>query len=389
MEYCFLNCVHVTQDDISVVYEIVQSTKQFNNVRISWVDLNGLKELAQKDGFIRDFRFEDGFLRCSSNVPRVRIFGEIETACREHIVKTDLTESPRDTIFTMLWQGVGNNFCFVPDDLAEVDVYIGDGITPFSNVKFSQSSMSIYFREILNGTIKNKYLVKSEGTIFKFVPFYFIVPEDYKEPISGKFVKRLRVNNTGFLLYYADKLSLIEPIKTLPAVLFNKAVCLRARLKSAITLLNGLIEPYNGSKLKWVGENSKEHKLRMMEFKSSYTEIPKSAVNELLDVIKPLIRKTFQESKEAINMQSSDVVFRFAAQMVASTLHNSETTADLISNCRAVIKQLSIEIFYIDLYLYRIQSFAFKTDNNLFKYSKKCFYGSNEPGFTLVEEVVK
>lgn len=389
MEYCFLNCAYVTQNDETQVYEVVRSEDTFTNVRMMWLDLKQLQELAKEQDVVRDFSFDSGFLKCA-NIARVRISDDILKAYKNHTIKTDLTEFPEGTILTMLKQGVENDFCFVSDELVNLDRYVGEKVTPFSKVKFSQSSMSIYYSEVADGTIQNKYVVRSKGRIFEFEPFYFIVPEECEESVYGKFIKHIQVNNRNYNLFYAENASLIERIKMLPMALVNKAVCLRCRVSSAVKVLECLCKPYRDESLTWVGNNHAEHSLSMIEFISSYRGITSARdAQEIIDVVKELQQPTFDETKRAIYRYNQDIVFRFAAQWAANIIQSSVTTADLINNCQEGIRQLSITIFYIDLFLYRIRSFSFKTNNELLRYSKNQFFGSNEPGFTLIREVIK
>ncbi len=391
MKYRFLNHVYVTRDGENVAYELVESDSHFSQASIRRVTLDGLKQLAEEQFGEKDFVFKDGFLRCS-DVGRVLMTKEIEkTVTGDVLVSEDYFDNNNSyALFDLLRTGIENGFVFLNDGIVLTEDWCGEGIVPFSKIQFSQSTMSVYYREVFDGTLKNVHIVKSEWNAFSFVPFYFGVPEECKIYLPYKLIKNSTINNKKYSVYRAENCSIMRAGGVLaPPALINKAACLRVRLASALTavkcLRDSCYDNTNKVPLKWVGDPDRKP-VTTVSFKASYKAItPKDAV-KLISTVKEICRgKSFQEAREAIRARDLTVVGSFVEQWLASVFCRSNNVADIITNCSYGVEQLSAELFYADVYLYRVRAYMCKNNSNVF--GRRCLTGSNEPGVTTVEEV--
>lgn len=387
MDYCFLNRIYADNNDKVVEYEVVFSSVKFDNIRTKRVDVSKLRELAASDSYVTDFSFDGNYLKCSE-VDRV-----LHSSLPDHGTPS---ASKVDTfsLFDLLRMGVENNFFFVFDEIADIDDYRGDGLVRFSKVRFSQSSMSVYYRLAYNGTLRNVYLVESVNNNVEFVPFYFAVPADFNGSIKCQFVRSARFNNQDFKLYYADAMYLVEPLQIVSAALINKASCARVRFSSAVSVVQKLLDTHYGnsksSPLKWIAKEKYGREVFTISFESSYRSITKKSADAIIMKAMELVSvsSSFEEYKKKLATLNLDVVHFYVYQWLGVILMNSANTAESIDNCYFALRKNDYQLFYCDCYLYKLRAYVCCTGNRILPIIKKTLYGSNEPGLTFIKEEV-
>ena len=144
MQYCFLNTVYTDENDESIFYEVVLSNKSYTEISLKRVNLQELTEFAESDYYITDFSVKDCYLKCVP-VGRYVIDEKIkESIAKKEDVRDYSFKSSVTSLFAFLRYGAGNSFYVIADELAlsgTETLTVLDGITPFTKIAFSQSSL--------------------------------------------------------------------------------------------------------------------------------------------------------------------------------------------------------------------------------------------------------
>lgn len=375
--YCFLNCVYTDENDKSILYEVVRCDETFSIIQVERVTLSELELLAATSGLKTDFSFEDGYLKCNT-VKRFWCDESIKSSASKHQVIEEKFNTEK-TIYTLLSMGVKENFYFIADELVDLAKYQGTGIVPFSHVKFSQSSMSVYYREVLNGVGRNHYLISTEANSIRFNPFYFLVPSKRVESIPFERKGAIVVNNVEYSVYYSGNLGIVEPVKIGSAALVNQASSERVKSASAVKATDFVLGPVWGEsgKIQWDGSNRTSHHIRTITFNPSQKVLSNSSIEGIYQNI-------MDNGRSGIKAEYSYPAF-VVANWFVWMMENQTNETELIAAAKQFKEGFSKQLFFADLYLYRIRVFACYGIVCLPMNQPLC--GGVNGGFTVIKEV--
>lgn len=372
--YCFLNCVYVDTDDNVQYYEVIKCDKSFSEIQIERVSLAELELLSSLQEYVTDFSFEGDYLKCAP-VKRVPCDISIEKSAKTHrILKEEFNKEKN--LYTLLHEGVVGGFKFIADELIGLTKYKGTGVVPFSHVKFSQSSMSVYYREVVNGVGKNHYLISTEANSIKFRPFYFLVPAERTESIPYDRKGAMVVNNIEYSVYYSGSLGIVEPVKINSPALTNQANSERVRQASAVKATDFVLDSiYHDDEFAWDDSNRSSHNIHTIKFTASQKVLSKKSVESLYQKV------IDGEKKDGLSYPATMVFVWFSW-----LLQHAKSETEIIAAAKQFKESFSERLFFADLYLYRIRVFVC--------YSKRInmplnhpLYGGANGGFTVIEEV--
>jgi hypothetical protein len=286
---------------------------------------------------------------------------------------------------------VKNRFYVVDEEVLEHDSWKGNGIVSFRNVLFSQSSMSIYVKMMIDNRLYHKPLVKVKDGLIKIVPFHFLVPDDYKEVIPDcTFVKRIVVNNVQYSVYRSDVTEVFESLNKIVPPLINKACTVSVRSKSAIKVLKaykGIFCEQLGIKIEkpeWAGGDKPREVTDTINFKPSAKVL--SQPTELAAQILGMCAKSdsFDDVRKEILASGGSPEYMYTALNVALVAKVSESSAEMMENLNEVLKRLETERFYADIFTYKIRMFSLISRRPLTSAIKPFFFGSEVGGYTQV-----
>lgn len=390
--YCFLNCVYTDLDDVSKVYEVVKCDDTFSTVTIERVSLIELEQLAQSSDLITDFCFEEGYLKCDP-VKRVWCDASVENSMKQHLTKTDSYGNKKERgLYSLLMNGVNDGYYFIADELVGLKSYKGTGVVPFSHVRFSQSSMSLFFREVVNGVGSNHYIISTEANSVNFRPFYFLVPATLNESLPYEFKGSMNVNNVEYTVYYSDMLGVVEPINIISPVVLNKASCARAKYASAVNAAKLVLDsciPSN-DKVEWDNSSHKIHNIRTIRFNCTMKPLTTSDVAKIHTDVKKLIDEfhDFDIVRQEIARVGYKSPAYYVAMWFAFISFRIDNQTDLIAIAKESLELHCRRLFFADLYLYRIRMY-YCYNGGLTLPLHTVIYGSNEDGVTVIEEVTQ
>ena len=375
--YCFLNCVYTDENDNSLLYEVVKCDDTFSTIQIERVTLSELELLAVTSDLKTDFSFEDGYLKCNT-VKRLWCDESIKSSAGKHQIIEEKFNTEK-TIYTLLSMGVKEKFYFIADELVGLSKYQGTGIVPFSHVKFSQSSMSVYYREVLDGVGRNHYLISTEANSIRFNPFYFLVPSEKVESIPFQRKGAIIVNNVEYSVYYSGSLGIIEPVKIGSPALVNQANSERVKNASALKATDFVLGPVWGesSKIQWDNSNRTSHHIRTIIFSSSQKVLSTNSVERIYHSV-------LDNGRDGMRSEYSYPAFVVANWFVWLS-ENVTNETELIAAAKQFREGFSERLFFADLYLYRIRAFACYGIVHLPMNQPLC--GGTNGGFTVVKEV--
>lgn len=389
--YCYLNCVYVDLDDVSKAYEVVKCDETFSKISIERVSLETLKSLAVSEEYETDFYFEEGYLKC---VPVKRVWCDtgVEESLARHTVNTmNYTEESKESLYSLLLNGVLKGYYYLADELVGLEKYKGTGAVPFSHTKFSQSSMSIFFREVVNGVGKNHYVVSTEANHMKFEPFYFLVPAEAVEKVPYEFKGLMTVNNVEYKVYYSGTLSLAEPLGILSPVLLNKANCTRVRAASMVNCSRLVLDAcYGTAPVEWDNSNHKNHNMRTVKFSSSLSVLTAKSASKIHKDVTRLQQdcSSLVELQQKLQEEGYVGIGLEAASMFGFITEKAEDETAVIVLAKAFFEKYSRNLFFADLFLYRLRAY--------YCYSGKLsipvntpICGGAESGITTIEEVIQ
>jgi len=385
-QYAFINRVYTDSDGNSKVYEVVFSNMDFSAVSIGHFDYDGLLRLSADSSLIRDFVFEGQYLKCA-DVQHVLLNAVVEGSLNKETVYLD---DPDDTVLDLLKAGVDGGFSVVDDRVCGSDEWTGNGLVNFSNIRFSQTTMSVYVRMVFGNGIRNLHLVRMQRGVLEAMPFKFIVPSSYtKKPPASKFIKKIKVNNKIYDLYVSCADNVFKDIVILSPVLVNKASCLHEKYLSVINVMKECLRQSlsDGQKLNWVGEKSEKEVFYGVNFKCSIKHLTRKDATDILNVFFGALKDAKSEDEFYGRIpEKMPPLSMFIIRQLYRMVAGSRDGAEVISTLNDVIQYYSKRLFEVDSFLYKTRVYMFFTGIKLTVVDPVIF-GSNEPGcYTVVEE---
>lgn len=383
--FCFLNAIY--EDSSNKIYELVISTRDFSKIEIARVDLAGLEGYA-RGGYVKDFNIDNGILK-SFDVPILPLNEYVLKTKNE--LQTIYNVMKSNTLYSLLFDGLQNNFYFV-DHVDEKDVF-----TPFSSIKFSNTTMSVYYPVINDNKLFNRKIVSMKNDMLTFSPIKVAVPKGID--FHYECVKE-EIDNYDYDVYTVEVISIYDTsfIPILP--LINKAATLSIRLGTVVniakTFQSNLYESLGveNEKLEWIG-GSGSNQSPGVYFTNSNKKIKKNDIQYALQLM--LERKvsdgTYDNFLCNLNRYNLHPDIQVGLRILINNISNKDMT-DTLSILQTLMLFYSLNIAYCDMYLYTARSVAYLKHQHLvpqFNFDGSLrppvIYGSDETYYTVVKEV--
>lgn len=386
IKYCFLNVVYFDTNNEDQIYELVLSDSMFQNISIYRTNLQELKKFIDGKEWVFDFAFVEGYLKCDSCIKRIQLNNLIQCGWIEE-------KSSNLTLYDLLIEGIQNHFLFLEECVVNSEEWEGLAITRFSALKFSQSTMSIYYRVVTENGIFNKMLVHMEGSKLIQHGFYFAVPYENKFSQKAEFIKSMRINGKMYSVWKVDVISIYDMNVIISYSLINKANCMRARLSNLYeTLADYLDLAYSldidvPERKQWIGSSKSYASPYGVWFKSSVTKIKASRRLELIKIAARLLGEGMSKD-DAIKLCHKSVKSREERYVLHNLLRivYGEDPLNFVVNYKEYVACL---ILFADIYLYKIRSRCFLEEKRILQKmgtQDSRLTGSDEFGFTIIEE---
>lgn len=206
LNYCFLSQVAIDESDKIRIYEVIvneDGTSKCSLYRISPEDMRILYEENKDKSLIKfDFKFEGSFLKCE-NIFKIKM-SESMIESRQNTSST--FEANIVSIYNLFFDVAKSNGVFIDNSIEDTckGEYKGLGITEFSNIKVSKSTMTVYFSiKLAQGWVSRK-IIYMEDKSLKTQSFIFGVPKesaDLMKRYDLVFVRDCIINNIMYSIF--------------------------------------------------------------------------------------------------------------------------------------------------------------------------------------------
>lgn len=386
---CYLDTVFVDSTDSIKYAKVYFCNKLFTDIYSLIVPYSELIQLT-KIPCLHDFEIEGKYFKCAT-IKRVQITENVE----ENVYKVQHHFSSKpQTFYDFVREASNNDYLFVGDSISELSAYKGTELSHFRYLKFSKSTMSVYFQITSNEGLYNRHLITLEGGYLQFHPFYFGVKESIgKEPNYGIYQHDITINNEKYKLYYVENISIIEDSTCIVPALINKAMGLKEKAIATNRVLEEIIKAFISSEtIAWAGgSNSHEShfgvlydysiprfKKRDIDFLAVKTlEFFDKATNSKQPVTKEFITEIFQQ------LGTNDIVC-YVVVILAKIIEVSTTHTELLSYVTQFRTQEAQQALVAELYLYQTKVSSYFYHIPITSKVNPIIDGSDESGYTLV-----
>lgn len=384
--YCYINTIYKGEYD---VYELIATDKYFRHFSLLRFDIKQLKDFYEKNqNLVFNFKFENSYLKLNINdLNQVELNNVIEESKGKfYTIKRDNTFN----FYTFINEAITNNYLFVDNSVIMNDCIKGSGVTAFYNIKFSRSTMTVYFILKINNGLLNRNIVTMEDTILKTHEFYFAVPLETKTefPNTIEYIKDININNSDYKLYKCNLLLLYTNEVLTFGTIINKADCLSSKYKVLLDTLNDFYKILlkrtlneQSCELEWVGGNGDHRSQYGIIFKNNckkYTEFDRSELikTALIVLTESKNKEELLASLERSSKNKLELTILTLIVQIQSKSSIYESIEYLVHQMNTITQNKTL----FDLYLYNIRANTYIRKD----YISKILSGSDEPYTTYV-----
>lgn len=394
LQYCYLNRVYVDSNDVSQLYEFTLSDSYFLNVCTYITDLEGLRKLAENESLSKDFSLDAGFLKCD-NVPRV----ENNNLVKEAIGIPSYVRDLEYSFYTFVQTAVEHDFLIVDDSILDCERFNGIKVSNFKNIRFSQSTMSVYFPLVNEEGLRNKHLVLLEDGLLRLNVFHFAVPAEYNNQFKENgcvYCSRMFINNSEYVIYRMDELPIYPYAYVTAGNVINKAVSVRERSKAIVEVVtdyisfcNGVLGNNDNSKLPWAGGNNSYSSGYGVTLTSSLTLLKRTDRSAILDRVLGEIfpeMDSYTAAVEYIKNGGGSQLAKACLNVLSFICFSGKNVTEQLAYAVAVKNKYKTEMFYADLFLYQVRVATYVRRIHLANPINPVLQGSDEAAYTIVNE---
>lgn len=389
IKYCYIDKVYTNSNDESLLYQLFLSSNDFAKVYSLVADKSLLSELSDNREVITDFYVKDDMLYCE-NVDRVLVTEEI----RAKQLKLIEIYEDKYNFYDFIKEGLEKDYYFVSDSLVDEKLYKGAEISPFKNIRFSKSTMTVYVPMYTMEGLYNKMLITVDNGVLQLNPFYFVTPKDVTVT-AHTFLHEIQINNVDYNLYKSEPLNIYTENYVTSKALINKACIMRVKYQSIVETLRdfkGLIMGTEQSKTQWVGGDKDYSETFGVYFKPSCKTISQSGRYDIIRFVQDEVLTKCKSHKEAIayvNEVYKNQIAIACAISVCFCCYNSDSLSLLIEYVQAMSDKYKQDLLSIELFLYTIRTGAYIRGRHLVSPMKPILEGSDEQDITVVEQNFK
>lgn len=340
-----------------------------------------------------DFCITDGILRCNPEISKLPID---RILLRKAISAADWYDnSPgENSIYKLFLEGLVNNYLVMSDDESDWDKSCG--AVPFSDIKFSATTMTVYACIHSGDGIRNQMIVTHTDNVLEFKPMVIAV-EGVKNSVSGchDLKRSVIINNVEYSLWETDILTVYDEV-LFSAGLVNQACCESNILKSAIQVcsdfIGGLTSYLGNDAVEWIGGGGSFRSDYGVYFISSLQPLSK----RIRDVIEDTTLKEITTGKTAEDVEKAVVkelgyfsmdnrISRFATRIFVSVATADGDVAQRLKTAFQLKRQLEVRKFWLDMYQYRVRVNSFLSEKSLTPFNHPVLVGGNTKEYTKVK----
>ena len=399
MNLCYLNKVYENSENEIVLYECILSTSTFQNIESCRVDLEGLKKFAEDETLCTNFTMQDDYLRCDI-LPVQKINNIIADSKGKHIPQR---ESKLFTIYDLITIGLDNNFFYVNSNFANNQQELnGIGFTHFRNLKFSESTMSVYFHVKDEDGLRQDSLIFMKDGCLILNDFYFAAPLDWSfsgisknnTPVK---IGAITLNGTEYLLYKTKDLALYDMNTIIAKPLVNKASVVYLKNKNIYNVLNDYSSAVSSALYKneeaaitWSGSGRSLASPFGVYYKANCDSLTSdqrsSIINKVLKLIAECKDAEPQEIIGVIKTWRMTPLMKLCAINLAAVVFDS-TPEDALYKAATQKENCARMMVLSGLYLYKVRSCTYITKTWLVPANAPIFGGSDEYISTIAKEI--
>lgn len=386
--YCYLNAIYRDNSE-NKYYQFFIVDELFKDISILRTDKDGF-DLMMSSDLKKNFKVDNGHLRCNS-CRLLTVYPDIEATINKRI---RIDKKYKD-LYSLLSYGEEHNFVILEDSCETGDVLYGYCYTPFRNVMWSESTMSVYTRMVTESGIYNKMIIMmNESHELEFKVFRFAVPIDESGAFEKKFsmesIGNITINNNEYLMYDSGPMMIYDDSVYVSPCLVNKASVMQSKAKGLDKIFRKLIKELTDIKEvsgKWIGKGN--------SYKSTFgvyyeADVPRTDSDMVISVVLNSLVKKGIRSKDLLeneyNRNHLNSLEKLYANRIVGIILNSRNQEEIIDGLRLGCECYQRVAFWYGMYLYRVRSLLYYTKKNLCMNYFMCS-GSDEPYSTIINEV--
>ena len=399
--YCYLNTVFVDSQGRILAYELSMSDKAFTDTFSYLASEDEIKSLYRTLNARFNFAFKDGYLKCNQ-VKRSLVNNLIMENLGKKIVGS---KEKYYTLYSLLEEGISDNFMLLADRYAEAGNTInGFGATEFLNVKFSSSTMSVYFNILTDDGLENKHIICMEDYKLSAKPFFFAVPttKRFSKDGSGGIenLGNLVINNVEYVLYRASEILIYDLDAYVSAGLINRASIDVAKTQNALNILadyrscmcKALYEERDAGSVPWSGGTGSYESCFGVFYRADMEILSKKRRQKVLDIVlNGIVPECKNSGLEGAAARVKELAFSYEEKVASIALLNVAMRVSSLKDAifladKAILCHKAKNVS-ANLFLYKARSRAYLKKEGYATLLNPIITGSDEAISTIATEV--
>lgn len=367
-------------------YDIVNVDRNYTNLEREIIDEKSLIERYNNSTELLDFKIADGVLMCNSLHKEV-------TCSHSEIVKAmgnkEICKAEKGSIYKFLEEGAINGYLFV--NLHDDGTI--DGMTPFTSLKFSKSTMTVQVHMITDESIYNKVIIHNRGGVLQTNKFHYAVPANKLNVCESDIKMKFTKDDVEYFVYESGDLKLFENEKfIMPAVnqCASASVKMNDALKTMKAFRSALYRKDDGKS--WEGGSSSYKNEPSVVFESTCKKLQMRQRNYLVSYALDVIEGRSMSFKEVVMDSMVASGWDTPSAMMSVKMLDMVVSAERSSmfQClQELIRVLETNTFFLDLFLYRMRVFILLTEYLPVNRNSPYLIGGNTTDFTEVKTKFK
>lgn len=364
-------------------YDIVEIDNYYTKLTREIIDEKTLitRYNNNTDGIL-DFEVFDGVLRCNSLQKEVNCsHGEIIKLMN----KVETCKSDEGSVYEFLERGALNGYYFVElNENNEVE-----SMTPFTNTKFSRSTMTVQVYLVKEDAIHNLVLIHNRGGVLQVNKFKYAVPSEVVSDISEPAITTFERDGQEFVVFETGELKLFENEKFIaPAI--NQCASNSVKVNDALKTMKAFKTALyrQEESVSWDGGSRSYKNEPAVEFESTCKKLTMRQRNYLISNALDVIEGRSMIFKDLVKEDMITTGWDTPSANMSVNVLNMIVTSpreEMIQRLLMLIKTLETNAFFWDLFLYRMRVFILLTEYLPVNKNSPYLAGGNTMDFTAIK----
>ena len=383
-QYAYITCMYMQEDNKPSIYEVALADKLFIYTAVYQTDLAGLKEILEHR-LITNYYFESELLRCK-DIPVLNV--QVDDIKVGTLIEE--VAQPEHSFARSIVDFAVGECIFIDSSIVDCDIYKGTAFTKFYNLKFSKSTMSVYFQIVTNNGLVNQHICRFEDMNVEFIPFKLGVPEDSDlTPEFATYLKNMTLNGKVYKVYSVDFLPLVNPRKIQDCIA-HKAHIRNIYYANFVKILQEFISRFetdDSQKVVWAGGNSDYSSNYGCFLDSSEKDLTKAEMSKITNYVMTDIFKIYQEqgldaARKTIARSAARPLVKHCMLLLTTIILNESSIATQVATAIEIKKQYSALYVATGAFLYEVRMLSMKQLIHLGDI-RGTFSGSDETALSL------